>query len=236
MRQLALPLLEPAAFYATAEFIEDAGNAAALRWLAEPRSWPQGRLVLCGPSGAGKTHLLHVMARAHGWALLQGPGLRGLPEIPERGAAVDEADLPGEEAALLHLMNACAEARLPLLLAAPSPPARWGLRLADLRSRLAATVVAALAEPSDALLEALFAKHLAERQLVLEPGLVESIRLRLPRSAAATREAVARLDRASLAAGRLTRPIALAAIAPLLEGDAPMAGVPAPLPSGPALL
>jgi hypothetical protein len=96
--------------------------------------------------------------------------------------------------------------------------------------------VAALGEPSDALLGALFAKHLAERQLVLEPALVEAVRLRLPRSAAAQAEAVARLDRASLAAGRLTRPIALAAIAPLLEDDALVTAPPAPLPSGAALL
>ncbi|HZH46093.1 MAG TPA: chromosomal replication initiator DnaA, partial [Roseococcus sp.] len=208
----------------------------ALRWLAAPHAWPQGRLVLCGPTGTGKTHLLHVMAQRHGWTLLQGPALRGWPAIPRLGAAVDEADLPGEEAALLHLMNACAEARLPLLLAAPAPPARWRIHLPDLRSRLAATAVAALAEPSDALLEALLAKHLAERQLVLDPAVAALLRLRLPRRAGVLAEAVARLDRASLAAGRLNRGIALAAIAPLLEDDDTVTEAPSPLPPGPALL
>ena len=235
MPQFALPLDRPPA-YEAADFIEDAGNAAALRWLAAPDAWPQRRLALCGPAGTGKTHLLHVMAARHGWVLLSGPALRGLPAIPPAGAAVDEADLPGEEAALLHLMNACAEARLPLLLAAPAAPAQWRLRLADLRSRLAATVVAALAEPSDALLDALLAKHLAERQLALDPAVSALLRLRLPRRAGVLAEAVARLDRASLAAGRLNRGIALAAIAPLLEDEGAAAEAPSPLPPGPALL
>ena len=235
MSQFPLPL-ERMPAYDAADFIEDASNAAALRWLAAPDAWPQRRLCLSGPAGTGKTHLLHVMAERHGWAFLQGPALRGLPAIPERGAAVDEADLPGEEAALLHLMNSCAEARLPLLLAAPDAPALWRLRLPDLRSRLAATVVAALEEPSDALLDALLAKHLAERQLVLDPAVASLLRVRLPRRAGVLAEAVARLDRASLAAGRLNRGIALAAIAPLLEDDDTVTEAPSPLPPGPALL
>jgi chromosomal replication initiation ATPase DnaA len=171
------------------------------------RRWPDGRLLLAGPAGTGKSHLLHATAQAQGWALLRGPELRGLPEAPTRGVALDEADLPGEEAALLHLMNACAEAKLPLLMAAPRPPSRWRVALADLRSRLAATAVAQLDEPSDALLDALLAKHLADRQVAARPRPARHPCAGACRAAPAVMaEAVARLDRASLIAGRrLTR-------------------------------
>lgn len=231
--QLALPLPHAAPY---ADFIADASNAAALRWLAHPDVWPQRRLALEGPPGTGKTHLLHIMAARHGWALLTGPALRGLPAIPARGAVVDDADLLPEPAALLHLMNASAEAGLPLLLAAPTAPSRWRVPLPDLASRLAATAVASLDEATDPLLDALFAKHLAERQLQLDPALAALVRRPLPRSAAAVAEAVCRLDRASLAAGRLTRAVALAAIAPMLGDDPSVTDALAPLPSGPALL
>jgi chromosomal replication initiation ATPase DnaA len=217
MIQLALPLpLYPS--FAAADFIPDASNEEALRWLSAPERWPHGRLLLAGPPGTGKTHLLHMMAASHDWELREGPALRGLPEAPTRGIALDIADAPGEEAALFHLINACAEAGLPLLMAARAAPSRWGVALPDLRSRLAATAVAMTGEPSDALLDALFSKHLADRQLSLDPGLGTRLRLRLPRSAAAMEEAVARLDRATL--GTRMRPTlraALAALAPLLD-------------------
>lgn len=217
MTQLVLPM-EGAPSFAAADFVADASNEEVRRWISAPDRWPDGRLVLAGPPGTGKTHLLHVTAHAQGWALLRGPDLRGLPDAPSRGVALDEADLPGEETALLHLMNACAEAGLPLLMAAAAPPSRWRVALPDLCSRLAATAIAQLDEPSDTLLDALLAKHLADRQMQLDPGLGVLLRRQLPRRAAVIAEAVARLDRASLIAGRrLTRAAALAVLAPLLD-------------------
>jgi len=235
LTQLVLPIGGDPSF-AAADFIADASNQEALRWLATPSSWPDGRLVLAGPAGTGKTHLLHATAQALGWTLLRGPDQRGLPEMPRTGVALDDADFPGEETALLHLMNACAEAKLSLLMAAPSAPSRWRVQLADLRSRLAATAVAQLDEPSDALLDALLAKHLADRQMQLDPGLLTILRLRLPRRAAVMEEAVARLDRASLIAGRkLSRAAALAVVTPLLD-EASETSASEPVPLSPALL
>ncbi|MDB5378351.1 MAG: chromosomal replication initiator DnaA [Rubritepida sp.] len=238
-QQLTLPIERPPS-YAAADFVPDASNEEALRWLLAPGRWPNRRLVLAGPVGTGKTHLLHITAEAQGWDLLHGPDLRGLPPLPERGVALDEADLPAEEEALLHLMNACAEAGLPLLMAASRAPSRWRLALPDLRSRLAATAVAMLDEPSDALLDALLAKHLADLQFeILDPYIAGVIRRRLPRSAAAMAEAVARLGRASLVAGRrLTRGDALEAIKPLFDDDSGTSGQDSanPVPHSPALL
>lgn len=222
--------------FAAADFVADATNEEALRWLAAPGHWPDQRLVLAGPPGTGKTHLLHATALAQGWAILHGPDLQGLPELPLRGVALDHADLPGEEASLLHLMNACAEARLPLLMAAPRPPSRWRIALADLRSRLAATAMAQLDEPSDALLDALLAKHQADRQLQLDPALLTMLRRRLPRRAAVMAEAMARLDRASLIAGRrLSRLAALSVLTPLFDDDSEITRLD-PMPGSPALL
>jgi chromosomal replication initiation ATPase DnaA len=91
-------------------------------------------------------------------------------------------------------------------------------------------------EPSDALLDALFAKHLADQQLTLDPALAAFLRQRLPRSAAAMAEAVARLHHAALATGRrLTRRSAQAALAPLL-GEASEDSPPPSVSDGPALL
>ncbi|HEY4250599.1 MAG TPA: hypothetical protein VGM87_05350 [Roseomonas sp.] len=198
-RQLALALSVPVSRH-RADLIEDASNAEALAWLDRPGDWPLGRFAIHGPPGVGKSHMLAAMAEAHGWAMLDATMLRGLPELPGAGVVLDDADCAAEEAALFHLINLCAERGAKLLLAGRRPPARWPVALPDLASRLRATAAAGIGPPSDALLGALLAKLFADRQLRVAPDLQSWLLARLPREAAALAEAVARLDRAALAA------------------------------------
>ena len=114
--------------------------------------------------------------------------------------AVDDADAAPERP-LLHLLNAAGEAGLPVLLAGRAAPARWHAALPDLASRLRAITAVRIGPAEDELLRSLLARLLAERQLAVAEPLQDWLRLRLPRSQGAIREAVARLDRAALAAG-----------------------------------
>jgi chromosomal replication initiation ATPase DnaA len=214
-RQIPLPL--PGTPDDAAPFLADASNAEARAWLAAPARWPAQRLALWGAAGVGKSHLLREAAAALGLARADGASLRGVPE--PRALALDDADLVPEAAALFHLINANAASGLPLLLAGRAPPGQWRVALPDLASRLRATTAVELARPSEALCAALLARHLAERQLSLPSNLAAWLLLRLPREAGAIAEAVARLDRLSLAAGRLTRPAITAVLADLLDGD-----------------
>lgn len=254
--QLALPLPAPAASYDPAELLADESNAAAMEWLRRPADWPQGRLALWGPPGAGKTHLLRWAAARHGgWPLLPGggPALRGLPAPPEApGLVLDDADRVAEEAALFHLINLCAERGQRLLLAGREAPGRWPVALPDLRSRLRATTAVALGPPGDALAAALLAKHFAERQMRVDPAVQAWLLPRLPRDAASLAEAAARLDAAALAEGhRVTRALARRALSAMpgsafapeeeeppaaAEDDDTMSDTAARSPEGPRLL
>ncbi len=231
-RQLALPFPH-APDFATAPFLQAPSNAAALAWLERPAAWPGGRLVLWSPPGAGKTHLLHHWAARMGAGLLAGPALRGFPDpAGQRALAIDDADALAEEAALLHLLNAAAEAWVAVLLAGRTPPARWTLRLPDLASRLRATATVGIGPPEDALLRALLARLLADRQMVVPAAVQDWLLTRLPREAATLREIATRLDRAGLAAGgRITRPLAAA----VLEAIATDAQDDPPAPPGPGV-
>jgi chromosomal replication initiation ATPase DnaA len=212
MRQLALPLPIAASFDAR-DVIADASNEAALSWLAKPEAWPLGRLALFGGAGLGKTHLARAAAARFGWRWLDGMGLRGLPAPAPQGNVIDDADCVADEAALLHLINLCAERGESLLLIGREAPARWPVRLPDLASRLRATQAVGIGPASDALLRALLSKFFADRQLRVEPDVQAWLLTRLPRDAASLAEAVARLDRAALGmGGRITRPLARLAL------------------------
>ena len=132
-----------------------------------------------------------------------------LPDGPPlQPVAVDDAD-EAPERRLLHLLNAAGEAGLPVLLAGRAAPARWNTALPDLASRLRATLAVRIGPAEDGLLRALLARLLAERQLAVTDPLQAWLLLHLPRAQGAIREAVARLDAATLAAGgRVTRALA----------------------------
>ena len=185
--------------YAETDFREAASNADACAWLRRTGDWPNQRLALWGEAGRGKTHLLHIWAaRTARRGLRTAPRLSGLPDLPAGrrrarrrrcGRRRDRAAAPAERRG---------RGRLPVLLAARAPPARWPVRLPDLASRLRAITAVEIGPPEDALLRALLARLLADRQLRLPEPVQEWLVRRLPRSAAALREAVARLDAASL--------------------------------------
>lgn len=236
LRQLALPFPHVPR-YAAADFVAADSNAAALAWLGRG-DWPERRLALWGAAGCGKTHLLHLWAARAAATVLDGPALRGLPP-PVGALAIDDADAVPDEPALLHLLNAAAEARQAVLLTGRTAPSRWPLRLPDLASRLRAVTAVPVGAPEDALLRALLARLLAERQLAVPEQVQDWLRLRLPRTAAAVREAVARLDRLALASGSaVSRPLAATVLAGLQEPgeDESEAAVAYASPFGPALL
>ncbi len=215
IRQLALPFPHTPPFDAT-PFLRGHSNETALAWLDRGR-WPHLRLLLWGAPGCGKTHLLHHWAGRTGAVLLSGPQLRLAP--PERPMAIDDADLAPERA-LLHLINGAAEAGLPVLMTAARPPARWDFAIADLASRLRATVAVQIETADELLLRLLLARLLADRQLPVAEPIQALLLNRLPRTQAAIREAVARLDRLALADGRrVTRALALRVVAELAAAE-----------------
>ncbi len=215
--------------YAAGDFLVSPSNAEAFAWIQRWPGWPAPALALTGPAGCGKTHLAHVWQARSGAVLLDAAALGRVapPELLGDAccAVRDDADSPASlnEAALLHLYNVIAERGGQLLLCAALPPARWPLRLADLRSRLAAIPAIAIAPPDDALLEALLAKLFADRQLAVDRGTIMFIVMRMERSFDAAHRLVAAIDRAALAAHRRPTP---ALIRELLERDAAGGGQP----------
>ncbi len=185
--QIALPFQWPAEANER-DFIVGDANRTAVRHLEHWSLWPVMASVLTGPRKSGRSLLGRIFAAKTG------------------GRFVDNAETQDEER-LFHAWNAAQADRKPLLLAADEPPARWKIKLPDLRSRLLASQHVAIEEPDSALMTALVEKLINNRGLEARPEVVRYVVPRIERSYVALGRLVDALDEAALAR---RRPITLA--------------------------
>ncbi|MCG6882495.1 MAG: chromosomal replication initiator DnaA [Silicimonas sp.] len=194
---------------ARGDFFVSEANALAVARLEDTGGWPDGKLVLAGPEGSGKSHLGQVWAEAEdAYFLTSIPAQTSLPETA-MVIEIPEALSAAEEETLFHVHNHMVAHRLPLLMLARTPPARWRLALPDLKSRMEATDIVRIEPPDDALLAAVIVKLFSDRQLDIAPAVISWLVARIDRSFAEAQRVVALLDQAALAEGRaVTRALA----------------------------
>lgn len=217
-RQLPLAMPHQAAMNRE-DFLVGEGNREAAAFIDAWPDWPASVVLLIGPNGSGKTHLVNIWASKSRAAVVNASDLGGADPadlILTGAVAVEDADDPAlDENALFHLLNAARGRGASVLITAHSVPAVWGVTLPDLLSRLRAAQPAFLGPPDDELLQKVMIKLLADRQLAIDAGVLDYILLRMERSCAAACALVDALDRESLARGRrITKAIAAEVLAP----------------------
>lgn len=208
MNQIALPFEWPAD-PRDDEFIVSDSNARAVHLLEHWGAWPVMAILLTGPRKSGRSLLARIFAAKSG------------------GTIIDDAERQSE-AAIFHAWNLAQETRHPLVIVADAPPPEWTVKLADLRSRLAASTVAKLGAPDEALSRALLERQFLRRGLDARPELIDWLLLRIERSHIALLRAVDTLDQAVMERRkRLSIPLARATLAeagmlaePLAPSDA----------------
>ncbi len=211
-RQLTLELA-PKPGYEPENFFVSQSNEKAYAMMELWPRWPAPMLMIVGPLGAGKSHMGAIWAAKSGAATQPAASLANA-DIEALAAAgpllLEDVDEIGQaEPQLFHLLNLMRERDIALVLTARTLPDTWGLRTADLLSRLRLAPTIEIGMPDDALMRAVLVKLLIERQLVVDTGVVDYIALRLERSLDAARSFVDRLDREALARkSRITRAIA----------------------------
>lgn len=199
------------------DFFVSPANSLAVATVTDPGNWPGGKLVLVGPHGSGKTHLVHVWAAASGARIVPATALEqalGADTIDQTAhIAVENIDtvagMPALEQALFHLHNLVLADGRQLLMTASNPPGFQMFTLPDLASRIESTQVATLRPADDPLLAAILLKLFADRQLVVNPDVITYLVSRMDRSFDAAHRLVSALDHAALSERRaITKPLA----------------------------
>ena len=187
--QIALPLGWPPRPRDEA-FLVTPSNARAAHLLDHWGAWPVMTALLVGPRKSGRSLLARIFTAKSG------------------GSVIDDAERAPEEH-LFHAWNRAQTARRPLVIVADQAPPAWAVQLPDLRSRLAAGVVAEIGPPDDALVRALLTQLFARRSLDARPELIDWLTQRLERSHLAIIRAVDALDQEIVETRkRLTVPLA----------------------------
>jgi hypothetical protein len=178
MTQIALPLGWPADPRDDA-FLVTPSNSRAVHTLEHTATWPVMTAILTGPRKSGRSLLARIFAAKSG------------------GTIIDDAErVP--EAQLFHAWNRAQEEHRPLLIVADAAPPEWKVKLPDLRSRLAASPIAAIGAPDDELMRLLLAHLFERRSLDARPDLVDWLATRIERSHITVTRTVDALDQEAM--------------------------------------
>lgn len=161
-----------------------------MNWIDRWPDWQSPALIIYGPQGCGKTHLLHL------WK----------DKVGDKGKAIDNCesifgDTQAEED-LFHTYNMARENNTFIVMTMEHAPAIQGIDLPDLASRLRATPMVAVNEPDDTAIQAVMIKLMHDRQMQITPEVVNYIIPRIERSYTVVQDLVEALDTASLSEKR----------------------------------
>ena len=176
--QIALPLDWPQVGNERRFILSDA-NRDAFEHFRHWSMWPVRATVLTGPRRSGRSLL------ARGFVARVG------------GRLFDDAERH-EEGALFHAWNQAQETGKPLVMVVDDSEG-WAVKLPDLKTRLAATPVARIHQPDDALFAAIIELLFADRGLHIPGEALRFVTGRVHRDYLTAEQVVEAIDRFAIA-------------------------------------
>ncbi|MBL4597681.1 MAG: hypothetical protein JKY82_12000 [Rhizobiaceae bacterium] len=184
------------------DLIESPANFTAVEMIDAWPDWPGNVAILAGPVGSGKTHLASIWSGQADAEIFKMKNLRTEHALTgeARNFVLENADANGiDETALFHLINQTRANGGYLLITSRTWPKAWNITLPDLSSRLRGAFLVELYEPDDTLLALVIHKLFADRQLEIDPAVVDYLVVRMERSLGIAGEIVEKLDHEALA-------------------------------------
>ena len=228
LEQLPLSLSHPTDFYSD-DLVVTKSNKSAYELIERWPDWPMPVAVLVGPDGSGKTHFASVWADISKAQEIEPDQLDQAITFIEKGIPVLVEDMDGvnlNEVVFFHLINSVKERRVinpktTLLITARKGPSNWNVKLDDLASRLRSVTLATLEQPDDELLNAVAFKLFSDRQITVDPSVVEFLVSRSERSLFALGKTIDQIDHLALQRkSKITKALVSEALAVRSESNA----------------
>lgn len=208
--QLILDLPQREAMGREAFLVTDS-NREAVTLIDDFAAWTRPVQWIYGPHGCGKSHLAAVLANQSKALVLSAaddPSAKLAPlfsgTITYDTVIIDRVNaLTAEhEEILFHLFNHCLNGGSKLLLLSEVAPHQIETSLPDLASRLKAVAAVPMHMPDDELLLGLMQKLFADRQVEVEPRVLDYLLPRVERDYAIIAALIAEIDAQALAQQR----------------------------------
>ena len=165
--------------------------------------------VISGPSFSGKTHLSKILIKNMGSneslyidrdfkKIIEKVGSSNLIVIEN----IDKVLEDKSEEDLFHIINFTKESDKRLLMTSGKSISNIEFKLEDLKSRLNAIIEAKIMQPDDELMKLVLIKIFNDKQLLINPNVIDFLRSRLERSYKSINDFIEKIDKFSLERGK----------------------------------
>lgn len=165
--------------------------------------------VISGPSFSGKTHLSKILIKNIGSneslyidrdykKIIEKVGSSNLIVIEN----IDKVLEDRSEEDLFHIINFTKESDKKLLMTSGKSISNIEFKLEDLKSRLNAILEAKIMQPDDELMKLVLIKIFNDKQLLINPNVINFLKSRLERSYKSINDFIEKIDKFSLEKGK----------------------------------
>ncbi len=188
------------------DFIVSDANRLAFEHIIAYPNWPQPMSLIIGPKSSGKSHLAKIWQERSNAIFTTKDNIQFIAGAKKnQPILIEDIDIINyDEKQLFHLLNRSIREAIPILMTAKEEIINWPYKTNDLlsRARLATSFFVQAAD--DEQLSLMFAKLFADRQLRVEPKIVNYLISRMERSNSEVVKLVEIMDKIAL---RQKRPI-----------------------------
>ncbi len=165
--------------------------------------------VISGPSFSGKTHLSKILIKNIGSneslyidrdykKIIEKVGSSNLIVIENIDKVIEDRS----EEDLFHIINFTKESDKKLLMTSGKSISNIEFKLEDLKSRLNAVIEAKIMQPDDELMKLVLIKIFNDKQLLINPNVIDFLKSRLERSYKSINDFIEKIDKFSLERGK----------------------------------
>ena len=191
--------------YFQEDFYVSENNFEAYKLIENWPKWPSRFINIFGPSGCGKTHLANILNKKISSFFIKSSELnnKNISNVKVKECLIiDEYTNNIEEKLFYSILNQSHLSNQYIILNSLKPVQSFEVNLNDLKSRLSSFVNIGIDLPTDELIKVIISKNFSDKQVRIEPKLLEYIIKNIDRSYEAIFDLTNKLDDFSLSAGK----------------------------------